>query len=84
MTRVFRAGSAVVLLLLFCVCTDSSHSSPDPKPANPNEMRIPRGGAIVVDGVKRAGEWDDASTTQFAVAPASWQSKNPLTLMVEP
>jgi hypothetical protein len=40
-------------------------------PAAPNlsEIHIPRGGAIAVDGVKSAGEWDDASMTQFAVAP---------------
>jgi hypothetical protein len=33
------------------------------------EIRIPRGRAILVDGVKSAGEWDDASMTQFAVVP---------------
>jgi hypothetical protein len=33
------------------------------------EMHIPRGRAIVVDGVKSAAEWHDASMTQFAVAP---------------
>jgi hypothetical protein len=39
-------------------------------PAAPStEIRIPRGRAIAVDGVKSAAAWDDASMTQFAVAP---------------
>jgi hypothetical protein len=39
-------------------------------PATPvGELRIPRGPAIVVDGVKSAAEWEDASMTQFAVVP---------------
>jgi hypothetical protein len=40
-----------------------------PAPSNSSEIHILRGVAIVVDGVKSAGEWDDAAMTQFAVAP---------------
>jgi hypothetical protein len=40
-----------------------------PAPPHSNEIHVPSGGAIAVDGVKSAGEWDDAAMTQFAVAP---------------
>jgi hypothetical protein len=40
-----------------------------PAPANSSEFRIPSGVAIAVDGVKSAGEWDDAAVTQCAVGP---------------
>jgi hypothetical protein len=40
-----------------------------PAPANSSEIHIPRGVAVVVDGVKSAGEWNDAAMAQFAVAP---------------
>jgi hypothetical protein len=40
-----------------------------PAPSNPSEIHIPRGVAIVADGAKSAGEWDDAAMTQFAAAP---------------
>jgi hypothetical protein len=39
-----------------------------PAPSNSNEIHIPSGVAIAVDGVKSGGEWDDAAMTQFAVA----------------
>ena len=45
------------------------HSADSPATASPTEIRIPRGRAIVADGVKSASEWDDASMTQFTVAP---------------
>ncbi len=32
-------------------------------------MRVPSGRAVAVDGVKSAAEWEDASMTQFTVAP---------------
>jgi hypothetical protein len=39
-----------------------------PAPSSSSEIHIPLGVPIVVDGVKSAGEWDDAAMTQFAVA----------------
>jgi hypothetical protein len=56
------------LLLLLCVCCSSGRVLAVPAAPNPNEIHIRRGRAIVVDGVKSVGEWDDASMTQFAVA----------------
>jgi hypothetical protein len=57
----------VLLLLsragLFVRCAGSLPPTPL------TEFHIPRGRAIVVDGVKSAAEWDDASVTQLAVAP---------------
>jgi hypothetical protein len=44
-------------------------SADSPPAASLTEIRIPRGRPIVVDGVKSAAEWDDASMTQFSVAP---------------
>jgi hypothetical protein len=57
------------LLLLLCVNPSRGRVLAVPVPPNPDEIHIPRGRAIVVDGVKSAGEWDDASMTQFSVAP---------------
>jgi hypothetical protein len=60
---------ACLLLLLLCVYPSRGRVPAVPAPPSTNEIRIPRGRAIVVDGVKSAGEWDDASMTQFAVTP---------------
>ncbi len=67
--RNFCAGCASRLSMLFCLSTTGGRAASVPAPSSPNEIRIPRGRAIVVDGVKSAAEWDDASMTQIAVAP---------------
>jgi hypothetical protein len=65
----FCARCACVLLILCCVFSLLGRAAAAPTPPSPNEIHIPRGRAIVVDGVKSAAEWDDASVTQFVVAP---------------
>jgi hypothetical protein len=67
--RNFCTGCASLLSMLFCFSTAGGRAASVPAPSSPNEIRIPRGRAIVVDGVKSAAEWDDASMTQFVVAP---------------
>jgi hypothetical protein len=67
--RNFCTGRATLLLVLFCFSTASGRAASVPALSSPNEIRIPRGRAIVADGVKSAPEWDDASMTQFAVMP---------------
>jgi hypothetical protein len=55
-------------VLLLVGCGGLLVRSADSLPATPQtEIHIPRGRAIVVDGVKSAGEWGDASMTQCAV-----------------
>jgi hypothetical protein len=58
-----------LLLLVLCVCSSRARVLAVPAPPNSNEIHIRRGRAIVVDCVKSAGEWDDASMGQFSVAP---------------
>ena len=64
----FFAGCAGVLLILFGVSSSLGRVTAVPTPSSSNEIHIPRGRAVLVDGVKAAAEWDDASMTQFAVA----------------
>jgi hypothetical protein len=70
MMRAYCRASCVWLFLILC-CVYSLRISAFAVPATPNsnEILIPSGVAIAVDGVKYAGEWDDAAMTQFAVAP---------------
>jgi hypothetical protein len=57
-------------LFLLVGCAGLLVRSADSLPAAPQtEIHIPRGRAIVVDRVKSAGEWGDASMTQFTVGP---------------
>jgi hypothetical protein len=67
--RCVRAGCVYLFIILSCVFTLHVFALAVPLPPNSSEIHIPRGVAIGVDGVKSAGEWDDASMTQFAVAP---------------
>lgn len=65
----FRAKSCIcILLALAFVLSSRSLASDVHAPPSSNEMRIPRGRAILVDGLKTAGEWNDATMTQFSVA----------------
>jgi len=65
----FFAGRAGVLLILCCGFSSLGRVTAVPAASSSNEVHIPRGRAILVDGVKSPAEWDDASMTQFAVAP---------------
>ena len=58
-----------VFLILTYISPSAGPVAAVPAPSVSNEIRIPRGRAIVVDGVKSPAEWDDASMTQFSVAP---------------
>jgi hypothetical protein len=58
-----------LFLILCCVFSSSGSVAVILAPSSSSEIHIPRGRTIVVDGVKSAGEWDDASLTQLAVAP---------------
>ena len=69
MKRAFFAGCAGVLLILFGVSSSLGRVTAVAAPSSSNEIHIPRGRAVLVDGVKSAAEWDDASMTQFAVTP---------------
>jgi hypothetical protein len=65
--RTLCSRCACLLLLLLCVYPSRGRTLAVPAPPNSNQIRIRHGRAIVVDGVKSAGEWDDASMTQFSV-----------------
>jgi hypothetical protein len=67
--RTFCSRCACLLLPLFCVYVSRGRVLAVPAPPSSNEIRVLRGRAIVVDGVKSAAEWDDTSMAQFAVAP---------------
>jgi hypothetical protein len=60
---------ACVLLILWCASFSHGRVVPVPAPPVSDEIRIPTGRAIAVDGFKSAAEWEDAYMTQFAVAP---------------
>jgi hypothetical protein len=62
------ASGACLFFVLSCVCASRVRVFAVPAPANSSEIRIPSGVAIAVDGVKSAGEWDNAAVTQFAAA----------------
>jgi len=64
-----RAAWICLFFIVSCVFSSRIPAFAVPTPPNSNEIHIPSGVAIAVDGVKSAGEWDDASMTQFAVAP---------------
>jgi hypothetical protein len=69
-TSVRRTWLRVGCVFLLVGCGDLLVRTADSLPAAPQTgIRIPRGRAIAVDGVKSAGEWDHASMTQFSVAP---------------
>ena len=63
------ANCACVFLILCCIFSSRNRALAVPAPSSPTEIHIPSGRAVAVDGVKSAAEWEDASMTQFAVAP---------------
>jgi hypothetical protein len=63
------AGCVCLFFILNCAFALRIFAVGLPAPPNSNEIHIPIGVAVAVDGVKSAGEWDDAAMTQFAVAP---------------
>ena len=63
------AHCGCLLFILSCLSSSLGLLAAVPALSTPNEIRIPRGRAMVVDGVKSAAEWDDASMAQFVVAP---------------
>ena len=67
MNRTLCSRCACLLLLLLCVYSSRGRTLAVRAPPNSNQIRIRHGRVIVVDGVKSAGEWDDASMTQFSV-----------------
>lgn len=69
MNRRVLLGCVWVFFILSGVFSLRMPASAVPAPANSSEIHIPSGVAIAVDGVKSGGEWDDASMTQFTVAP---------------
>jgi hypothetical protein len=64
-----RAGCVCLFFVATCVFALRIFAVAVSTPANSSEIHLPSGVAIVVDGVKSAGEWDDATITQFPVAP---------------
>jgi hypothetical protein len=66
MKNCYRATCVFLLLGIGALLLRSGHSVAAGPAA---EIHIPSGVAIAVDGVKSAGEWDDAAMTQGAVAP---------------
>ena len=67
--RRIHADCVSLIFSLSCVFVLSIGAFANPAPSNSGEIHIPTGVAIAVDGVKSAGEWDNAAMTQFAVAP---------------
>jgi hypothetical protein len=67
--RGVRAGCVYLFLILSCVVNLRIFAVAVSASANSSEFHIPNGVAIAVDGVKSAGEWDDAAMTQLAVVP---------------
>jgi hypothetical protein len=64
-----RAAWICLFFIVNCVFSSRIFAIAVPAPANSSEIHIPSGVAVVVDGVKSAGEWDNAAMTQLAVAP---------------
>ena len=63
------ASCACLSLILLCVFFPRNRAFAVSAPSSATEMRVPSGRAVAVDGVKSAAEWEDASMTQFTVAP---------------
>ena len=67
--RRIHADCVSLIFSLSCVFVLSIGAFANPAQSNSGEIHIPTGVAIAVDGVKSAGEWDNAAMMQFAVAP---------------